>query len=281
MSHYLPIRHFGIIVSLLPHLSVFAVPSEYDAAPRLEKRATPSSIGIDAATLTSKWFEGSDKVQIIEMILTNHDTAESFTKAEDLTITASSSYFDLVKPARITRLTAGQQVVAQIGIKNKEGFAPGDSCSGTIIANWVGGRTTSKNITGSCGFGDYTATKASLNKHWTPDWYNNAKFGIFIHWGVYSVPAFGNVGDEEDYAEWYWMRMTQPNYKSQTYQHHRDTYGENFNYDDFIPSFTGDKFNAKEWVDLMAEAGARYIVPVTSKLILKEDKAELIIPRTP
>ncbi|XP_014550288.1 glycoside hydrolase family 29 protein [Bipolaris victoriae FI3] len=263
MSHYLPIRHFGIIVSLLPHLSVFAVPSEYDAAPRLEKRATPSSIGIDAATLTSKWFEGSDKVQIIEMILTNHDTAESFTKAEDLTITASSSYFDLVKPARITRLIAGQQVVAQIGIKNKEGFAPGDSCSGTITANWVGGRTTSKNITGSCGFGDYTATKASLNKHWTPDWYNNAKFGIFIHWGVYSVPAFGNVGDKEDYAEWYWMRMTQPNYKSQTYQHHRDTYGENFNYDDFIPSFTGDKFNAKEWVDLMAEAGARYIVPVT------------------
>ena len=281
MSHYLPICHFGIIVLLFPYLSVFAVPSGYDAASQLEIRVTPSGIGIGAATLTSKWLEGSDKVQIIEMVLTNHDTAESFTKADNLTITASSSSFDLVQPARITRLMAGQQVVTQIGVKNKAGVAPGYPCSGTVTANWIGGETTTQNITGSCGFGDYTAIKASLNRHWTPDWYNNAKFGIFIHWGVYSVPAFGNVGDKEDYAEWYWMRMTQPSYKSQTYQHHRDTYGENFNYDDFIPSFTGDKFNAKEWMDLMAEAGAKYIVPVTSELILKEQKAGLTFPRTP
>ncbi|KAJ6276640.1 glycoside hydrolase [Bipolaris maydis] len=263
MSRYLSIYRFGIVVLLLPHLGVLAAPPGYDAASQLETRATPTSISIDAATLTSKWLEGSDKVQIIEMVLTNHDAVESFTKAENLTITASSSSFDLVQAARITRLMAGQQVVAQIGVKNKVGVAPGDPCSGTVTANWIGGKTTSTTVTGSCGFGDYTATKASLNKHWTPDWYNNAKFGIFIHWGVYSVPAFGNVGDKEDYAEWYWMRMTQPNYKSQTYQYHRETYGENFNYDDFIPSFTGDKFNAKEWVDLIAEAGAKYLVPVT------------------
>ena len=63
--------------------------------------------------------------------------------------------------------------------------------------------------------------------------------------------------------------------------HHRDTYGENFNYDDFIPSFTGSEFNAKEWVDLMAEAGAKYIVPVTSELLVPAEKTGLNIRRTP
>lgn len=199
------------------------------------------------------------------MVLTNLDSTSSFTKADDLTITASSTSFDLVKPAKIVRLMAGQQVVAQVGVKNKPGIASGSACSTTITAAWAGGKTAANTISGSCGFGNYSATKTSLNKHWTPDWYNNAKFGIFIHWGVYAVPAFGNVGDKEDYAEWYWMRMTQPDYRSQTYQHHRDSYGTNFNYDDFIPSFTGDAFDAKEWVDLIAQAGARYMVPVTSK----------------
>lgn len=281
MSPYRSVHDFDTILLLLAYLSVFVVPSGFDAASQSDIQATPSGISIDAATLTSKWIEGSDKVQIIEMVLTNQDATKPFTRADNLTITASSLSFDLVEPARITRLMAGQQVVAQIGIKIKVGFVPGNSCSGVITANWIGGKAISKSVSGSCGFGDYAATKTSLNKHWTPDWYNNAKFGIFIHWGVYSVPAFGNVGEKEDYAEWYWMRMTQPSYKSETYQHHRDTYGENFNYDDFISSFTGSEFNAKEWVDLMAEAGAKYIVPVTSEFLVLLEKTELKIPRTP
>lgn len=60
--------------------------------------------------------------------------------------------------------------------------------------------------------------------------------------------------------------MKDPNYKTQTYQYHRDTYGENFNYDDFAQNFTAHAFDAKEWVDLIADAGARYMVPVTSKI---------------
>lgn len=61
------------------------------------------------------------------------------------------------------------------------------------------------------GFGDYTADANSLNHHWNPDWYHEIKYGIFIHWGIYSVPAFGNVGSNEDYAEWYWKRMNDGN----------------------------------------------------------------------
>lgn len=148
-------------------------------------------------------------------------------------------------------------------MKNKPTVSVGSPCSATVTANWADDMTATSDISGECGFGSYTASKASLNRHWTPDWYNNAKFGIFIHWGVYSVPAFGNQGDKADYAEWYWKRMTEPEYKSQTYQHHRDTYGENFNYDDFIANFTGEAFNAAEWVNLIADSGARYMVPVS------------------
>ncbi|PVH97050.1 glycoside hydrolase family 29 protein [Periconia macrospinosa] len=227
------------------------------------ERDAPAGLSINGATLTSKWFEGSDYVQIIEMVLSNSDPVNSFIKADNLTISASSTSFNVIRPAKITRLMAGQKIVAQIGVKKNTEVADGSSCSGTVTATWGDAQIATTDISGICGFGDYEASKTSLNHHWNPDWYNDAKFGIFIHWGIYSVPAFGNVGDKQDYAEWYWLRMTQPEYKSQTYQHHRDTYGEDFEYDSFIPSFTGNAFDAKEWVDLMAAAGAKYIVPVT------------------
>ena len=90
-----------------------------------------------------------------------------------------------------------------------------------------------------------------------PEWFSNAKFGIFIHWGIYSVPAFGD--------EWYGHWMYIPNSKCwagddiYTYhqQHHKGK-----GYKDFIKDFTGEKFDAKEWMDLFVEAGAKYVVPV-------------------
>lgn len=58
--------------------------------------------------------------------------------------------------------------------------------------------------------------------------------------------------------------MHEPDYRSKTYQYHNLTYGPNFTYDDFFSNFTASKFDAKEWVDLIATAGAQYFVPVTS-----------------
>lgn len=94
----------------------------------------------------------------------------------------------------------------------------------------------------------------SLSGYELPDWYQKAKFGIFIHWGVYSVPAFGN--------EWYPRNMYIQG--STEYEHHIKTYGchKDFGYKDFIPMFKAEKFNAKEWADLFKESGARYVVPV-------------------
>lgn len=94
----------------------------------------------------------------------------------------------------------------------------------------------------------------SLTAYKLADWYRNAKFGIFIHWGVYSVPAFS--------SEWYPRSM----YIQGTaeFEHHRKTYGEHkdFGYKDFIPMFKAEQFNADEWAELFQEAGARYVVPV-------------------
>src|SRR3546814_14331404 len=88
----------------------------------------------------------------------------------------------------------------------------------------------------------------------TPDWFRNAKFGIFIHWAVYSVPAFAN--------EWYSRNMYVPG--NPAYEHHLKTYGpqSKFGYKDFIPMFTAEKFDPAAWVKLFTDAGAKYVIPV-------------------
>jgi alpha-L-fucosidase len=94
----------------------------------------------------------------------------------------------------------------------------------------------------------------SLEKYEVPEWYKDAKFGIFIHWGVYSVPAFGN--------EWYPRNMYRP--ESDEYKHHIATYGpvDKFGYKDFVPMFKAEHFDAAAWAQLFKEAGAKYVVPV-------------------
>lgn len=102
--------------------------------------------------------------------------------------------------------------------------------------------------------GTYKDTWEALAAYQVPDWYADSKFGIFIHWGVYSVPAFNN--------EWYSRNMYIQG--SEEYEHHLRTYGahKDFGYKDFIPMFQAQKFNADEWLDLFQRAGAQYIVPV-------------------
>lgn len=102
--------------------------------------------------------------------------------------------------------------------------------------------------------GKYKDTWESLQQYRVPEWYENAKFGIFIHWGVYSVPAFG--------SEWYSRNMYMQGLPE--YEHHIKTYGnqKDFGYKDFIPMFKAQKFDASEWVELIKAAGAQYVMPV-------------------
>ncbi len=94
----------------------------------------------------------------------------------------------------------------------------------------------------------------ALSQFEVPDWYKDAKFGIFIHWGVYSVPAFG--------SEWYPREMYLKG--SKINQHHVEKYGPltQFGYKDFIPMFKAEKYDPEAWANLFKNAGAKYVVPV-------------------
>ncbi len=115
----------------------------------------------------------------------------------------------------------------------------------------------------------YQPTWESLDKRPVPQWFEDSKFGIFIHWGVYSVPAWGPTGDSigvyDKYAEWYWRKLDQPG-KVQKYfmDFHLKTYGPNFKYQDFAPMFKAELFNPDQWAELFRESGAKYVV-LTSK----------------
>ena len=99
--------------------------------------------------------------------------------------------------------------------------------------------------------GPFEADWQSLvNNYEVPEWFRDAKFGIFIHWGLYSVPAAG--------SEWYPKHM----YNAMSREHQRKWGKLNeFGYKDFIPLFKAEKFNAQEWAELFREAGARYVIP--------------------
>lgn len=111
-----------------------------------------------------------------------------------------------------------------------------------------------KQIDDVIAMGPFRAQWDSLSFHQSPDWYRRGKLGIFIHWGIYSVPAFGN--------EWYSRNMYDPGHRE--FEHHRKNYGDQktFGYKDFILSFRGERFCASDWVSLFKKAGARYIMPV-------------------
>ena len=102
--------------------------------------------------------------------------------------------------------------------------------------------------------GPYSDTWESLCAYQVPSWYKAAKFGIFIHWGLFSVPAYAN--------EWYTRNMYMQG--TREFEHHVKTYGphKDFGLKDFIPMFKGEHFDPDAWTALFKEAGAQYVVPV-------------------
>ena len=115
-------------------------------------------------------------------------------------------------------------------------------------------KTALKNIHKVIEDGPFQATWESLEDYQIPRWYKDDKFGIFIHWGAYCVPAFG--------SEWYPRFMYLQG--SKMFDHHREKWGEQteFGYKDFIPMMNGEKFDPVEWANLFANSGAKFIMPV-------------------
>lgn len=111
-----------------------------------------------------------------------------------------------------------------------------------------------KNVDTAVAAGPFRDDWRSLRGYQAPDWFRDAKFGIFIHWGVYSVAGFG--------SEWYSRNMYQQS--EPDYAHHIATYGPQtqVGYKDLIPKFTAEHFDPTVWAKLFHDAGARYVIPV-------------------
>ncbi|KAF2193322.1 glycoside hydrolase family 29 protein [Zopfia rhizophila CBS 207.26] len=224
--------------------------------------AESPEISIVQANSSSRRTENSPGTQIFDVVLENTGEVWLVT-SHDLKVTVQSEALITVQPAKVKRIRPGNSVVVEVGVENKHGVERGSTGTAKVVAQWANGASTSLNVTATYGIPKYNASKASIDKHESPNWWRNAKYGIFIHWGLYSVPAWGNTGPNESYAEWYWFRQINQTDKTQTYQYHLEHYGPNVVYDDFMANFTADKFNPKDWVDLFADAGARYFVQVT------------------
>jgi alpha-L-fucosidase len=106
----------------------------------------------------------------------------------------------------------------------------------------------------------YVPEWSSLDRRPTPEWWLDAKFGIFIHWGVYSVPAYTTLGN---YAEWYQNSLEKNLHDGKVRAFHQKNYGDR-SYYDLADDFHAELWNPDEWANLFEKAGAKYVV-LTSK----------------
>ncbi|EFA80507.1 hypothetical protein PPL_07343 [Heterostelium album PN500] len=115
-----------------------------------------------------------------------------------------------------------------------------------------------------CNSQTYQPNWPSVNSRPLPSWYDQSKFGIFIHWGVYSVPAFATSVFPS--AEWYWYSLTYPKDTDggATQAYHNKTFGPDFTYQQFAPMFKADLFDPQQWAAIFKASGAKYVV-FTSK----------------
>ncbi|WP_132055468.1 alpha-L-fucosidase [Pseudocnuella soli] len=110
----------------------------------------------------------------------------------------------------------------------------------------------------------YSPNWESLNKRGIPAWFNQEKFGIFIHWGTYAVPAYAPVipNSGYSYSEWYWQRLYEK--QKDFWAFHQKNYGADFPYTDFEKSFKAELYRPEQWADVFKRSGAKYVV-LTSK----------------
>lgn len=112
----------------------------------------------------------------------------------------------------------------------------------------------------------FEKTWESIDSRPVPSWFDEAKFGIFIHWGIYSVPAYAPKRNTVEstglaYAEWYGWQQHQK--YAPYYDFHKRVYGEDFQYEDFVTQWKAEMFDAKKWAQLFKKAGAKYVTLVS------------------
>lgn len=165
---------------------------------------TAVALEVQHARSTQLWLTGSDKVQAIE-VLVNNAGAAWISGSNHVQLTIVSDGLKTVQPGIIKRLHPGDQARVVIGVVNNDGISAGSQGPATVV---ISGPGIKVNHTFEATFGiqQYETSFESIYTHESPYWYNDGKYGIFIHWGLYAVPGWGNVGADEEYAEWSVLR---------------------------------------------------------------------------
>ncbi|KAJ0319610.1 hypothetical protein Brms1b_003768 [Colletotrichum noveboracense] len=216
-----------------------------------------SDVSVQSVRPTQKWT--GNGTQVVEVTVNN--AGSKCVAGAGLSVTVSGDGFTTVSTGHLKRLCPGDQKVVVVGV---EGSSSGPTTAAVEISDGTSKKTTS--VEGvEIGLTEWTSDLESLSKHESPDWFDEAKYGIFIHWGPYSVTGWGNSTPYESYAEWFWWYSTHhpEGDRSNFYGYRLDTYGPDWAYDDTFPEFNASNFDAKEWVDLFADAGAKYFVITT------------------
>lgn len=222
--------------------------------------AGDSGVEVQSVRPTQKWDESGH--QLIELTI-NHSGNRCIS---GLKAHIDAPGITACQPAIVKRLCPGDQNRINLSIQGQANAnatvfleVPGNNRHGII-------KKTFPKV--KIGLEEWTSDAASLIKHEVPQWYDEAKFGIFIHWGPYSVPAWGNSTPHESYAEWFWWYSTRIKEsaaadRSGFNAYRLRTFGPDLNYDDFFDNYTALSFDPKSWVDLFADAGAQYFVFTT------------------
>ncbi|KAK0237959.1 glycoside hydrolase [Armillaria nabsnona] len=214
------------------------------------------SLYIQNVRSTTKFRILDDKqIQLSEITLNNFAPNPAGVEAwitHDTSVVVASDSLDTVIPGSVRRLRGGDQVRILAGVVNKDGVEPCTPISDVQIL--TDGRPVGKEWDVTAGIPDFCTGDDNLMTHESAEWFDNAKFGIFVHWGIYSVPAWTVSGTQ--YAEWYWYWQHNPaNESSAVWTHHKEVYRENIYF--LLPDFTASEFNATDFVQLVVDVGAK------------------------
>ncbi|OTB00752.1 glycoside hydrolase family 29 protein [Hypoxylon sp. CI-4A] len=217
-----------------------------------------STVDVQSIRPTQKWLDVG--VQAVEVTVNN--AGADCIAGDGLTLSLSGDGLQTINQGHLKRLCPGDQKIITVGVISSSS----EAINGTVVIDDGTDQLEVGFTDIQFGLIEWTTDLENLAKHESPEWFNDAKYGIFIHWGPYSVTGWGNSSPYESYAEWFWWYSTHhPEADaSDFYDYRLRTYGENWAYDDTFPNFTASNYDPKAWVDLIADAGAQYFV-ITSK----------------
>jgi hypothetical protein len=155
------------------------------------------ALSVQSVRPTQKWTD--HETQVVEVTV-NNAGSECFA-GSGLSVSLQGEGFETVQTGTIKRLCPGEQKIVQVGV---QGSSEGPGDVRVIIDD---GQHLRSKVLGDIkiGFLEWTSDLDVIAKHEAPDWFDESKFGIFLHWGPYSVAGWGNSSPYESYAEWFWF----------------------------------------------------------------------------